>query len=402
VVLGDGELDGAAGEALAGAGVSVSRFDETASEGAVGAGVAVGADDLAYVLYTSGSTGRPKGVMLSHGNAAAFVDWAVADVGLGVDDRVSSHAPFHFDLSVFDLYATATAGACLVLVPATISVFPSQVARFIRDEHITVWYSVPSVLTMLVERGGLVRGDLPQLRTVIFAGEVFPVRFLRRLMDLLPHARFLNWYGPTETNVCTAHEVVRPPAPDGPEIPIGKAIAGVDAYVVDDDGRPVQPGTIGELLVRGPTVMQGYWADAERTTRALVPDVRPGHPRGVAYRTGDLVWEEPDGTLRYVGRRDHQIKTRGHRVELGDIEAAFLAHPSVHECAVVPVPDVHVTNLIRAVIVSNVDELSLRRHGMATLPPYMIPDEFVLVDALPKTSTGKIDRQALRADADEA
>jgi amino acid adenylation domain-containing protein len=368
------------------------------------AAVTVDLDDLAYILYTSGSTGRPKGVMLSHRNATAFVDWGVREIGVTGEDRLSSHAPFHFDLSVFDLYAASTAGACVVLVPAATSVFPPQVARFIREQAITVWYSVPSVLTLLVERGGVTDGDFEQLRTIIFAGEIFPVKLLRRLMARLAHVRFANWYGPTETNVCTAYWVPGPPAEDALDIPIGAPIDGVEGFVVDEAGAALPDGETGELLVRGPTVMRGYWGDAERTDRSLVADPRPGVAPGVAYRTGDLVRLDADGNYRFFGRRDHQIKSRGHRIELGDIEAALLAHADVRECVVVPVPDEHVTNLIRACVAADVDEAELRRHCLAVLPRYMVPDQFEFHDALPRTSTDKLDRQALapvRADLQE-
>ena len=163
--------------------------------------------DLAYILYTSGSTGEPKGVKLSHRNALAFVEWAVATFDVSADDRLSSHAPLHFDLSIFDLYAAAMAGAAVVLVPPSASSFPAEVARFIRGNGITIWYSVPSVLSMLTLRGGLKGDDFPTLRTILFAGEVFPTRYLRRLMALLSQVRFANLYGPTETNVCTWYDV---------------------------------------------------------------------------------------------------------------------------------------------------------------------------------------------------
>ena len=159
--------------------------------------------DLAYILYTSGSTGTPKGVMLTHRNCLAFVEWAAREFEITAKDRVSSHAPLHFDLSTFDLYAAALAGAPVVLVPTHVSAFPAELRGFIESSRITVWYSVPSILTMLVLRSGLRRDQLPGLRTILFAGEVFPTAHLRELMQLLPHVRFANLYGPTETNVCT-------------------------------------------------------------------------------------------------------------------------------------------------------------------------------------------------------
>jgi amino acid adenylation domain-containing protein len=347
--------------------------------------------DLAYILYTSGSTGQPKGVKLSHRNALTFVEWATLACDLTERDRLSSHAPLHFDLSVFDFYAAALAGASVTLVPSEASVFPAQLASFIVDAGITVWYSVPSILTLLVLRGGLRDRDLARLRVVLFAGEVFPTKYLRGLMEAIPHARFLNLYGPTETNVCTYYEVPALDPNDDTPIPIGRAIDNVDAFVnaSDDDN-------VGELLVRGGTVMEGYWGDEEGTRARLIQDPR-GETCDLVYRTGDLVRPREDGTLEFLGRRDSQVKTRGHRVELGEIEAALYAHPDVLECAVTAVPDEVFTSRLRADVVVRgaLDQSVLVSFCVERLPHYMIPETFAFHAELPKTSTGKIDRQAL-------
>jgi amino acid adenylation domain-containing protein len=356
-------------------------------------GVELTASGLAYILYTSGSTGRPKGVMLSHRNARAFVDWAGDEIAVAATDQLSSHAPFHFDLSIFDLFAAARSGAAVVLVPPALSLFPVRLARFIADAGVTVWYSVPSVLTMLVLRGGLDGVDLSALRAIIFAGEVFPPKYLFQLMREVPHAAFHNWYGPTETNVCTAFRV--PPLGDCPkQIPIGKPIRGVTASVVTDAGGQAGPGEVGELHVTGPTVMQGYWDDPERTARCLVGGA---HDRSPTYRTGDFVIRRPDGNLLYLGRRDTQVKTRGYRVELAEIEAALYEHPAVVECAVAAVPDALVTNRIKAFVVVRdaVDEHALARFCETWLPHHMVPQIFEFRDELPKSSTGKIARTEL-------
>ena len=312
-------------------------------------------------------------------------------------DRLSSHAPLHFDLSVLDLYAAAKAGAAVVLVPPRAAMFPVELARFIDEEAISVWYSVPSALTMLVTRGAVTEGAFPRLRTILFAGEVFPMKYLLRLMDVLPHVSFHNLFGPTETNVCTWYDVPRfPPGDAPPSIPIGRPIAGVEADAVDEAGATVAHGQVGELLISGPTVMHGYWGDPERTARTLL---ERGGSR--VYRTGDLVQRDVDGNLLFLGRRDTQIKSRGYRIELGDIEAAIYEHPLVLECAAVAVPDELVTNKIKAVVVTRapIRELELVEHCRSRLPRYMIPETFEFCDELPRSSTGKLARKLLEAEA---
>ncbi|MDP9270867.1 MAG: amino acid adenylation domain-containing protein [Chloroflexota bacterium] len=355
--------------------------------------------DLAYILYTSGSTGDPKGVMISHRNSLTFVDWASSETALQPSDRLSSHAPLHFDLSIFDIFAAARGAAAVVLVPPETSAFPRAVAKFIEEHGITVWYSVPSVLSMLALRGGLERGDLPRLRTILFAGEVFPVPYLRALMTQLPHVRFYNLYGPTETNVCTFYEVSPLPEDQLSPVPIGKAIPNVGVVVMGEDGLPVPRGEVGELWVRGSGVMCGYWRDAEMTATRLQARAATSGPADTLYRTGDEVRERGDGNLDFLGRRDAQIKSRGHRIELGDIETALHAHSAVVECAAVAVPDPLVTNRISAYVVlrDGATETDVLDACATRVPDYMVPDELLTLDRLPRTSTGKIDRRALEA-----
>lgn len=356
--------------------------------------------DTAYILYTSGSTGMPKGVMISHRNSLTFVNWAAECVGLTADDRVSSHAPLHFDLSIFDIFASCRAGATIILVPEGTSTFPVQLARLIERERITIWYSVPSVLTLLVLYGRLGRHDLSCLRTIIFAGEVFPVKYLRQLMTELPWARYLNWYGPTETNVCTFYEV----PPLDPErttpIAIGKACPNTEVFAVKSKGEKVtMPGESGELYVRGPSLMQGYWGHPEKTAETLVRNPFQPHFNELLYKTGDIVMLEADGNYVYMGREDGMVKTRGYRVELGEIEAVLYGHPAIREVAVLPVPDEVFGNRLHAVISLGNGVVLTREDVLAfcnqQLPHYMIPDVIEFRDALPKTSTGKTDRVSL-------
>ena len=357
--------------------------------------------DLAYILYTSGSTGTPKGVMISHRASLTFVTWAAACTGLREQDRVCSPAPLHFDLSVFDIFTTCRAAACMAVLPEKTSMFPARLAEWIQQEQVSVWYSVPSILTMLVTYGRLRDFDLSRLRAIAFAGEVFPARHLARLIAELPGARYFNWYGPTETNVCTCFEV---PAAGGTDlaapVPIGKACANTDVFAVTSDGRRVsRPGDEGELYVRGPALMQGYWGQPDKTRQVLVRNPFQEAYDELAYRTGDLVRLDADGNYLFLGRRDGMVKTRGYRVELGEVEAALYEHPAIREAVVLPVPDELLGSRLRAVISANgsgaLTRLEVVEHCRRRLPGYMVPDVVEFCEALPRTSTGKVDRARL-------
>ena len=354
-------------------------------------------DDVAYILYTSGSTGRPKGVTLTHEAAMSFVDWAVGVVAPTADDRFSSHAPFHIDLSVFDLYACFRVGATLVLVSEAAGKEALGLGALIAAQRITVWYSAPSILSMLAQVGRLAEHDVGALRVVLFAGEVFPIAHLRTLTRLLPDRRYLNLYGPTETNVCTYHEATLPiPDDRTAPLPIGKVCENLEGRVVDEAGAEVVPGEEGELVIAGPNVMRGYFGRADLDARAFL--ILDGTR---FYRTGDLVVQQPDGNLLFHGRRDRMIKRRGYRVELGEIEACLYRHPEVREAAVVAVADGEGALKVRAHLVSKsgkkISGIKLRSFCAAHVPVYMIPDAFSFHEALPKTSTDKTDYQRLKA-----
>jgi len=354
-------------------------------------------EDLAYVLYTSGSTGAPKGVMHTHRSALSFIDWCSHEFEPSDADCFSAHAPFHFDLSILDLYVSLKHGARLVLIGEQLGKQPLKLAPLISERKISVWYSTPSILRLLVEFGKLELHDSSSLRLVLFAGEVFPPKHQRALMARWPHPHYYNLFGPTETNVCTYYKVPGPLADDQRDpVPIGFRCSGDETLIVDENLRPVPVGTEGELLVSGGSVMVGYFNLEDRNREAFHTDE---HGRRW-YRTGDLVRDRGDGCHIFSGRRDRMVKRRGFRVELGEIEAALHRHPGVTEAAVIATPDEESGVLIRAFLgwagAQPASVVELKRFSAENLPGYMIPDRFKLLESLPKTSTDKVDYQALK------
>jgi amino acid adenylation domain-containing protein len=384
----------------AGAGAALRRALDAADANGAAPAVETArprATDLAYILYTSGSTGKPKGVMLSHENGVSYVDWCTEVFDPQPEDRFSSHAPFHFDLSILDIHVPLKHGATLVLIGDDVGKAPEPLAALIAEQRISVWYSAPSILALLAQFGRLGEFDYPALRLVLFAGEVFAVKHLRSLAAQLPKPRYFNLYGPTETNVCTFYEVVLP-VPDDRVVPypIGRTCSHLRCKVVDPEGREVRGGEEGELCVSGRGVMQGYWALAEQTSRAFLADDAGAR----WYKTGDIVTEAPDGNYTYLGRRDRMVKRRGYRVELGEIESALYRHAAIKEAAVVAKPDeelgVRITAFLSCRDPKRPSLIELKRFCSEHLPLYMVPDAFVWHEALPKTSTDKTDYQRLK------
>jgi acyl-coenzyme A synthetase/AMP-(fatty) acid ligase len=345
--------------------------------------------------------------MVSHGAALAFVEWAVTTFHVVAEDVLSNHAPLHFDLSTFDLFAAAAAGAHLVVLNDETVRFPIRSADVLERYGISVWYSVPGALRRMMTSGRLADRNLSALRLVLFAGEAYPAEDLRCLQAVTgPRVRLANLYGPTETNVCTYWDV--PPAGtwSGDQIPIGVDCASCEGIVVDDDLRPGPDGTRGELLVRGGSLMIGYWGDAERTAQSFVHDFCYPHLGDHFYRTGDIVSRDASGVYAFHGRRDSMVKVRGYRVELGEIEAALSKAADVRDAAVVAVQEPEgsrdgdvrlIAFLTPADPGSCASDTSRRVHAALTsvLPKYMLPADYRWLPRLPATSSGKVDRLAL-------
>lgn len=363
--------------------------------------------DLAYILYTSGSTGDPKGVMIAHRTIFTFINWCADTFHLTPEDRATSHAPLHFDLSTFDIFVTLKAGATLILLPEKASVFPINLVKILQNERITVTYMVPSIFSLMVNYGKLAQHDLSHLRLILFAGEVFPIKYLRQLVSAVPQADYYNLYGPTETNVCTYYQVQPSDLTEDrtEPVPIGKACENMEVFAVDEAGRRVaEPGVEGELWARGSCVAQGYWGDPEKTAKGFVSNHLQPYYQETAYRTGDLVvLAEDRENWIFVGRRDHMVKSRGYRIELGEIEAALYAHKGVKEAAVIAIPDELIGSRLKAFVVfqetngngNGASVNDLKAYCAQKLPSYMVPETLEVMDELPKTSTGKVNRPLL-------
>lgn len=353
-------------------------------------------DNVAYILYTSGSTGSPKGIMITHRNACSFICWMQKEFAITPGDRVFSRAPLQFDLSVFDIFTTLLSGACLVIVPENFDNSPLNVVSYMRDKNVSVVYTVPSAYIRWLSKGELQRG-IPSLRTLLYAGEPFSPCWLRRVMDCLPTTAVANIYGPTETNIVTCQHVSKPTT-ETSEIPIGFPVDDTEIYIVDEAMNLLPHGESGEILVRGSTVFAGYFTAPELTREKLIQSPFHQYPT-LAFRTGDYGYINEKGEIIYKGRMDNMVKTRGYRVEIGDVENAFTSIEEVEEVAVVSLPhEKYGATLHVCLSLKDVNQgLALIQEKIAEiLPDYMLPYDFTVMEELPKTATGKIDRVWLK------
>lgn len=355
-----------------------------------------GEASTAYILHTSGSTGAPKGSVHTNASALAFIDWCCSEFKPTSHDCFASHAPLHFDLSIFDLYVAIRCGARIRLINASEARQPRRLSQLIATDAVTVWYSTPTVLRAMLEFGNLTDHDHSSLRLVCFAGEVFPTRHLRALGSAWPRPTYVNLYGPTETNVCSFYRVKEPRhLPDDEKLAIGYACAGNQLRILCADGQQALPGEEGELLVSGASVMRGYWGPLGYDTQSFI-EMDGQH----WYRTGDFVKQRADGALVFCGRRDRMVKRRGFRIELDEIEAAMHQFAPIHEVAVnawTPAAGELAISVMYTLAGDTVPSLvQLKRHCSEVLPIAMIPDHFARLPCMPHTSTGKIDYTRLK------
>ncbi len=354
-------------------------------------------NSIAYLLFTSGSTGEPKGVMVSQANVRHYVDFVSRRYGFTSDDRVSQTFDLTFDLSAHDLFVAWQNGACICCPSQKQLIKPGA---FINDAQLTVWFSVPSLAVFMRRFGVLKPGMYPRLRLSLFCGEALPVEVVRDWRLAAPNSVIENIYGPTELTIaCTAYRWNDADSPAECEqgvVPIGEPFENMNALIVDQDLQPVRDGDDGELVMTGPQLTLGYWRDGEKTRRAFVQV--PGQ-NGTFYRTGDRVRRRGRGQpLLYLGRLDSQIKVLGHRVELGEVEAAIRQASGVDGVVALgwPLSESGADGIVAFVQAETLDVPGLIARLKSTLPFYMVPREVQLLSHFPLNANGKFDRVALQ------
>ena len=356
-------------------------------------------DDVAYLLFTSGSTGTPKGVPVTHANVLHFIDVMTQRYQITPHDRFSQTFDQTFDLSVFDLFVAWESGASVYALQPLELLGPT---RFITRNELTVWFSVPSIPALMRKKGFLKPNGFPTLRLSLFCGEPLPLASAEAWQAAAPHSILENLYGPTELTIaCLLHRWDPQRSPGlcvNGMVPIGRPYPGLGAVLLDEKLEPVTGSEPGELCVCGPQTVPGYWQDDVKTAERFVTVPVSPTSRVRFYRTGDRAARLDTGDYVYLGRVDHQIKVLGHRVELGEIEAALRSDPAVVEAIAVgwPVENGSAQGIVAFVSGSSIETAGLLTRVRARLPDYMTPREVRVVDAMPLNANGKIDRNALR------
>lgn len=355
----------------------------------------------AHILFTSGSTGQPKGVVITHKNVISFINWAVPFFNMKSGERTSCHSPLHFDLSTFDIYGAFASGCHLHLVPPDINIHPKKLSSFILENKLDQWFSVPSALSYLAKFKVIPKGGYPDLKRLIWCGEVFPLPSLQYWMKNLPDVQFTNLYGPTEATIASSYYTVNEPPDDLTEIPIGTPCSNEKLIILDEDLRRMPIGEVGDLYIAGSGLSPGYWQDSDKTKAAFIWYTTEEGRRERIYKTGDLASLGKNGLVYFHGRSDYQIKSRGYRIELGEIEEALSRDEMLREYAVVPVQinGFGGTAIGCAYVGTEVKNGALapilKRKLKDKIPSYMMPQIWQEYDQLPRNGNGKIDRKRL-------
>jgi amino acid adenylation domain-containing protein len=371
----------------------VERWSHQSSENLDRGGVSP--ERLAYLIYTSGSTGAPKGAMVEHRSLANVIAWSQDRWNLDESDALLQKTPFSFDVSAWEFFWPLASGARLVMARPGGHRDPAYLVQAVRETGITTLKLVPSQLSLFLEHADA--EACASLRHLISGGEALPAELLRRARTRLPETQITNVYGPTEATVDVTWW--KCPETDLPQsIPIGRPMANTRMYILDERLEPVPVGVSGELYIGGVQVARGYLNRPELTAQRFIASPFVAGDR--LYKTGDLARYRPDGNIEYLGRNDFQVKLRGFRIELGEIESRLAEHAEVREAVVVSLEDGSGEKRLVAYYTSADGEIgaeALRTHLQTTLPEYMVPAAYVLLESLPLTAHGKLDRKALPA-----
>ncbi len=355
--------------------------------------------DLLYVLFTSGSTGVPKGVGIRHRSVIDYIDWVTEEFAITQEDSFGNQAPFYFDNSILDIYSMAKTGAGLYVIPKKLFAQPVPLLEYLKENRINTIFWVPSALIAVAKLRGLKNVDLKDtIRRVLFCGEVMPNKQLNYWRSYLPDALYANLYGPTEiTDACTFYVVDRAFEDEEP-LPIGKPMKNTEILVLDEQDQLIpstQTDAIGELCVKGTSLAVGYYNNPEKTAEAFVQNPLNHMYEEKIYRTGDLVSYNEYGEIMYAGRKDYQIKHRGHRIELGEIETAASSLDEVPRCCCL-YDDVRSRIVMVIESENEIEKASLLEKLKALIPDYMLPGKVVTLPVMPLNDNGKIDRKKLK------
>lgn len=351
--------------------------------------------DPMYVQFSSGSTGMPKGIIICHRSVITYAISIKETFGFDENTKFGSEAPFYFSLSTLDTYTTMLSGATMVIIPKMYFSFPIKLLEFLKEKKINTIYWVPSALCIVANMKALDEIELPDLKKVMFVGEVMPVKQLNIWMNHLPYATFVNLYGPTEiTDVCTYYVVDRKYESDE-NLPIGKAFKNVDVLIIKDDGARAKIGEEGELCVRGSFLSLGYYNNPEKTSSAFVQNpFNKAYPE-IIYKTGDIVKQRQDGNIEYVSRKDFQIKHMGYRIELGEIETVINNIEGIIACACVyDMQNKKIVLFYQAE--KSLEEKELIKQIKQKLVNYMWPNAIHRLDKMIYNANSKIDRTKLK------
>jgi amino acid adenylation domain-containing protein len=356
-------------------------------------------DDLAYVIYTSGSTGLPKGVMITHRNVANVVVHTNQRFNVGSQDRILALTALNHDLSVYDIFGLLSAGGTIVIPDASAVKDPGHWAELIVRVGVTLWNSVPAMMDMLVNYVEGQSGALPaNLRLAILGGDWLPVSLPNRLKALVEGVQILSIGGPTETTIWNIGYLIEQVDPTWKSIPYGQPMTNSKYYILNEALEDCPGWVPGQMYCAGVQLAKGYWRDEEKTRANFITHSRTGE---VLYRTGDLGRYLPDGNIEFLGRVDFQIKIRGHRIEAGEIEAALTQHPAVQAAVLKAVGEQNYKESLVAYVVFDqkvapVPTPEELRHFLSSkLPEHLVPSAFILLDALPLSANGKVDRRSL-------